>query len=75
MRDWLQPKIGNWLFRSYISRNGKESASALLIETLTWLRRYADRHALDFNAAVVSSRRRGVDKDFEAAGFPREREA
>lgn len=56
MRDWLQPKIGNWLFRSYISRNGNDAAAGTLIGTLVWLRGFAERHGLDFDISVASSR-------------------
>jgi hypothetical protein len=60
-------KLGNWCFRRYIKRTGREGAAATLIATLAWLRTYAEHERLDFPVAVTSSRRRGT-RDFEGQG-------
>lgn len=62
--------IGNWCFRTYVKRMGRDGAAATLIGTLAWLRDYAEHERLDFPAAVVSSRRRGSeDRMTDREGF------
>lgn len=53
--------VGNWCFRTYVERMGRDAATATLIATLAWLRDYAEHEHLDFPAAVASSRRRGSE--------------
>lgn len=54
-------RLGNWCFRTYVKRMGKNAAAATLIATLAWLRGYAEQEGCDFPSAVVCSRRRGTE--------------
>jgi hypothetical protein len=58
---WPLVRVGNWSFRTYVRLMGDGAEARTLIGTLKYLRGYADAHNLDFRAAVVSSRRRGID--------------
>jgi hypothetical protein len=60
-------RAGNWCFRVYIRRVGREIGPARVLDgVLEWLRWYADTEGLDFQAALASSGRRG-STDFRSA--------